>query len=136
MSMTTWTEEFYPIPAAKSSEKDAAEHSLKKWIGLRPENLSRHGLRTVSIAITDGKTALTIDGLSCALCKHHNYVAQATTYRDCPSCPIVAVNGGRTCLNKTLDGRPSPWHQWVNYHEVEPMIELLERTVEYVKTQV
>lgn len=139
MSMVTWKEEFYPVTAFEVSEKDAAEHSLRKWIGLRPENLSRHGLRTASIAITDRLHTLFIDSTSCSLCKHHYYMDPGTrhdeTYYDCPGCPIVAANNGKTCFNGS-DGYLSPWDLWVENNEVEPMIEMLEKAAEYVKTQV
>ena len=43
MSIATWKKEFYS-PISKCPKSKAAAHSLKKWIGLRPENLAKHGL--------------------------------------------------------------------------------------------
>lgn len=37
MSLDTWKAEFYSIPAEEVAAKDAIQHSLTKWIGLRPE---------------------------------------------------------------------------------------------------
>lgn len=39
MSLETWKEEFYPIPADEVPESQALAHSLRKWEGLRKENL-------------------------------------------------------------------------------------------------
>lgn len=48
MSIKTWKEEFYPVKPRKSmTTKEAIEHSLRKWEGLRKSNLKKHGLEQV-----------------------------------------------------------------------------------------
>lgn len=50
MSLETWKEEFYKIPAEECIKEQALDHSITKWEGLRPENLQKHGL------FLDGRT--------------------------------------------------------------------------------
>ena len=45
MSLKTWKEEFYSVPASKlarSSVIKCLEHSILKWRGLFPSHLKRH----------------------------------------------------------------------------------------------
>ena len=35
MSLKSWKAEFYPVTASRVSKKNALEHSLKKWEGLK-----------------------------------------------------------------------------------------------------
>ena len=44
MSIESWKAEFYPTPADEASKDQAIAHSLRKWEGLRKENLDRHEL--------------------------------------------------------------------------------------------
>lgn len=44
MSMRSWKKEYYPVEAAKVPKELAVVASLRKWIGLRLDNLQRHGL--------------------------------------------------------------------------------------------
>lgn len=44
MSIQSWIDEFYPVTAEECLPDDALEHSIKKWEGLQPDALERHGL--------------------------------------------------------------------------------------------
>lgn len=89
MSFQTWMEEFYPNPLPSNVKsismtlKQACQHSLQKWIGLRPENLKKHhvillkmslGIWAIDeifskeISLSSIKHKLKISGESCALC--------------------------------------------------------------------
>ncbi len=79
MSMETWKQEFYPVEA-NSDEAQArpVTHSLRKWIGLRQENLNRHGLYLDGIDVyekekdrdnLDEEPDLVVGATSCALCQ-------------------------------------------------------------------
>ena len=80
MSLQSWKKEFYS-PISKVSKKDALQHSLIKWVGLRKENLAKHGVEYDSTigAITFKGSKLAIDGWSCALCRK---------YKSCDDCPL------------------------------------------------
>lgn len=127
MSLKTWKEEFYPIDANKVSKEDALAHSLKKWIGLRPENLRKHYVSVSGISLYEVDLiefeSLEITGDSCALCCHH-----ATM--ECEDCPLAKFRNGISCVKETENEISSPWWRFVYYCEVEPMITLLNRAME------
>ncbi len=50
MGIATWKKEFYP-PISKVTRANAIDHSLKKWIGLREENLKRHDLKLSNFTV-------------------------------------------------------------------------------------
>ena len=41
MSIRTWKEEFYPKRAQETTKAEALDHSILKWVGLRPEPAPR-----------------------------------------------------------------------------------------------
>ena len=47
MDSAAWCEEFYSVDAKDVPKQEAVAHSLKKWIGLLPENLAKHGFVTL-----------------------------------------------------------------------------------------
>lgn len=128
MSLQTWKEEFYPIPADKVEEKDAVQHSLTKWKGLLPENLKKHEVFRIELCssptivdqytdISEISVGLPVTSKSCSLCELY-FATKAAP--GCTHCPIK-VSSGESC-NKEYwtyreEGNPTP------------MIELLERTL-------
>lgn len=127
MSLKTWTEEFYPITASEvpKDPKTAIQHSLKKWIGLRKCNRDEH--ETILPGATyltsqDDWRAVSISGSSCALCFHYG---ELPFENRCDSCPIV-IHTGKTCDK----GNFSPWRQWMDMKDPEPMINLLSNVLE------
>ena len=81
MSLETWKAEFYPIDATLVAPEDAIQHALTKWIGLRPENLSKHDLTVHDCEISDAHGNFPVDSRTCTLCVPNEY--------SCNSCPIV-----------------------------------------------
>lgn len=83
MSIKTWKEEFYPRSAAsRMSNKAAIEHSIKKWEGLLPENLKKHGVVLDRCGdIHDDEVKFEISDLSCALCQKYFWEC-------CIKCPL------------------------------------------------
>jgi flagellar basal body P-ring protein FlgI len=130
MSLKTWKKEFFGgLSRAKRSEKAAVEHSLKKWIGLRPENLAKHGVKTLSLsyfpddvtsdAIASDDTAqLIINSESCALCARHSC--------DCEKCSITQQRLGYDCDQLSPVEMLSPFSAWRRNSDPEPMIEVLQ----------
>ena len=119
MSYETWCEEFYPVSADYCKEEDAIEHSLRKWIGLRIENLDKHELRIVGRSVRDGNshTLLIIADRSCSLCRWY------ASFR-CDDCPLAQVLGGR------CDVIDAPYDIWCDTKNPEPMIEALQKAKE------
>ena len=134
MSVNSWLKEFYPVDASEGmTNLEAVRHSLKKWRGLKPENLERHRVDVKAPAgyfrsgrLLTGRSQghLLINDSSCALCHKHSEVD------DCKSCPIVRTVG-RRCDKRVYvgdtGGGTSPWHRFDDMSDPEPMIAVLEK---------
>ena len=114
MSLETWKKEFYFVDARVVPVEQAVQHSLRKWIGLRSENLEKHGLCIDGKRIYGDDGRLFISESSCALCRY--YIEDY-----CCQCPLYAVLG-RPCDSSSS----SPYQQFVLNGNPEPMIEALE----------
>lgn len=121
MSLESWKKEFYPVEADETGDmtrKQIVEHSLNKWRGLRPINLSEHRLVKNGQVIEDDKFyRLVIASESCSLCQHYYQIESGAP---CSYCPIVKVSA-KTCYKQ--------YGHWIKLGDPEPMIELLERTL-------
>lgn len=82
MSIETWKQEFYPVPAseATSDVHTALDHSIRKWTGLLKKNLKKHGLTASWPRIWEGRKSFPITTDTCALC--HLY------HDACDLCPL------------------------------------------------
>lgn len=107
-----WKAEFYPIEARDCPRSEAAAHGLRKWQGLRRENVERYGIY-VGLVFLGGDT--------CALC-HHYYNRSALD--PCSNCLLVTIAGVRPC-----DEPYSPWKRATN-GDPEPMIAALQKIVD------
>lgn len=141
MSLETWKAEFYPVEAEEVGTTDAVAHSLRKWEGLREENLARHEVEVsrgriglVPVGITDIGRAdfLGIDTKSCSLCQL--YYDQA-----CAECPLYESRENFLCWEETEEeqrqGVPSPWHAWQQTATPEPMISALRLAQDWERRQ-
>ena len=117
MSILTWKEEF------------CNDTDLEKWIGLRPENLAKHGVTTGGSQgwrLTDDERIFRIDASTCMLCELYlpNPIFDDEENEDdkleCPDCPIYKSTG--TSCNTSSQ---APYGIWVNFRDPEPMIEIL-----------
>lgn len=129
MSLQTWMLEFYPETAeeaAKRGDAAAVEHSLRKWEGLKFENLERHDVGAGSRAIYDGSTGQGFDlgGDNCALCVLHEE-------QYCCTCPLYKARGGFACDTRDPDEDGAPWFFWTEDHDPEPMIFWLTKAKEH-----
>lgn len=99
-----WLVTYYPIPASHVTDKrEAVQYSLLKWKGLRE--------------LQGELPPLAVNGSTCALC--HLYVDA-----DCQDCPLYKHQGG------TCDDPCSPYRDWYQDRNPEPMIAALEQTLE------
>lgn len=150
MSIETWKAEFYPKPASETTEAEAIDHSLQKWLGLTPENLAKHRVMLFNSAVMEqgvdldkpSNERVLIDANSCSLCHHFcetDTFNSADDESPCMECPLYQARGGRACDDETdeewADDRKSPWHEFTpsfnRYgYDPKPMIRWLKRTKE------
>jgi hypothetical protein len=130
MSLKSWKEEFYYVEAKDCPPEWAIRHAIRKWVGLRPANMAKHGLVHVSRGIIkDPETdeTMMIDAGSCSLC--HLHMAKT----NCRRCPLYLEAGGVAC-----DSRGAPYALYAGSTflvcdktqdrvVVEPMIAALKR---------
>ena len=105
MSVQTWLDEF------------GTKTDLEKWIGLRKENLEKHGCFLNGSRRLEDKEVnkLYINGRTCQLCRDY--------YNDtgkCENCPLDKDGNG-------CDNYESPWEIWIRTGNPEPMIQALTR---------
>jgi hypothetical protein len=110
MSLKTWQERFYPVDASDPSLDTTfkkIEHSIEKWCGLKPENLSAHGLKMAGRDIMpreDGDDVFNlprfevVSGATCALCEAF-YDAkgdgdEGNMITECFDCPLFKQGNG------------------------------------------
>ena len=114
MSLETWKEEFYPVPADEVPESQALTHSLRKWEGLRKENLEKHGVKRRLHKVGE----FHVDSTTCALCHHH-----AGSFW-CYTCPIAGTDEAGNSVNCDHE-----YIKWVGGGDPEPMIELIKNAI-------
>lgn len=128
MTLETWKQEFYPVPASEVAKEEAGNHGLQKWIGLRHDNLLKHQVVLDEFSVCedydnldiDGEYEyLDIDGESCALCEHYFMSGNSSSF--CVKCPLYFGLGHKRCDQ----GKKSPYAIWLDTHNPEPMIEAL-----------
>lgn len=138
MSLESWLEEFYPIPADKSTREGAVEHSLQKWIGLRKENLDKHECSVTGPAHKEHARVvskdlerigyLLISSNTCSLCYHYYNDSPPDEENYCSACPLYQ-SLGMACDAASWDGTEiGPFARWYysNGNDLEPMIKALE----------
>lgn len=120
-----WIAEFYPEPANNHTGCSIG-HSLKKWVGLRPENLEKHNCELSSlnhvINADRNQDILSINDLSCSLCiKYHKQA-------NCYNCPLYKIRNNTRCDSPFSSEYTSPWYKWIKQDDPEPMIKNLLKT--------
>jgi hypothetical protein len=136
MSKKSWLDEFYPVSIPRVAKENAKnpvaliQHSLTKWRGLTPESLNKHELRLAlgynpSVKTSKDMEVLCINSDSCSLCAIYLHEEE-----QCSRCPLYKVLGGRCDDNKG-----SPYQTFACTGNPEPMIEALEKALEYVQNQ-
>jgi hypothetical protein len=155
MSIESWRNEFYPIDAAylvdvldnePQPDLDATsidikliEHSLLKWKGALKENLERHESSYSRGVVFHPGDCLVFDSSTCALCQ--KYTADREQEED----PRCTLKSGIACPIVRMQEYPCDGDEGVRNEEFstycdakdspEPMIELLEKTLEFVKNE-
>lgn len=124
MSFATWKKEFYPcVPDPKWDDIKCLEHSIQKWIGLRPENLDKHGVIFDWMGVHERANSISLEIAfsSCACCiraeaTHEAHIADTCSHVEteegcndcepltghaheqyCEYCPLYQSRGGFAC---------------------------------------
>jgi hypothetical protein len=116
MSLLSWRLSYYSRAAIRVSAEDAVAHSIRKWEGLQPDAMAKHGVRW---CVGDGYRSI-VDQLgdkldlseTCALC-HRFYDEESESVDPCSECPLSISRGGESCTWPTPEERKlgidSPW---------------------------
>ncbi len=130
-NLTTWKAEFYPVAAdVAMSEMAAVEHAIRKWTGLREENLRAHNVSTNrpylrnfrQIGSPDvGDKPLTIAAGICALCLQYSCNGTLEV------CPLEHCRDAM-CDIRGADENDSPFEAWQLHADPEPMLLWLHKT--------
>ena len=140
MSMKTWREEFYPVPAGTARRRSwrwAAKHSLRKWEGLREENLRKHDVRysPEDNAVVDADGArLKLDDKTCALCRKVQEAEEADlSVNGCGICPLALVgyncNSCESAYHAARDSDPAE-----RSRGLRDLIKGLNKAVQFTET--
>lgn len=132
MSLQTWKEEFYPEKPRKSmTEKQAIEHSIRKWEGLRKTNLKKHKILLYHSVhfIEDENDGMYIESESCALCKKYLHLDKYEA-NPCEECPLYKSLGKPCDQFKLLGEQTSPYIIWEKTGDPRPMIKALKKLLE------
>lgn len=123
MSLATWKAEFYPKPAdSKEAEAAPVAHSLRKWEGLKPNNLAKHDVRVSDRGVYDNNLrGFRVASDSCALC------VKFLRGSDCGVCPLYEVRGNISCDNERPRESIDPFQAWWGYGDPSRMIYWLKR---------
>jgi hypothetical protein len=79
MSIETWKAEYYPCDADSDEAQAApAAHGLRKWYGLRPEAIARHGLVLECGYLRDGRWSLSLMAQRARYARGINIIAALT----------------------------------------------------------
>lgn len=149
-SMESWKEEFYPVTAEEMKDRfdsrsataaDLIKHCIRKWVGARGSNLVRHGLSKVSddSFLTEGaaeaeeEECFDFDSGSCALCVA--YQSQSVRYHSCEDCPLYVSRDHVSCTSKSDSEDISPYDEFIDNNDPEPMIEALEDALSWVNNR-
>lgn len=98
MGIESWREEFYPETGEASAKRGtlaAIEHGIRKWEGVRDENLKKHGLHRYRTGIfdEDGREMMRLGWEECGLCWIYQ-CEEGPKGKDlgCKGCPLVGVD--------------------------------------------
>lgn len=147
MSLETWKEEFYPIPANENMEDmEALLNAKRKWEGMRKENLEKHECNVKTGRINYNAEFFCIGAGSCALCLKYSPEYEETLNKYvCDQCPIYLSRDEISCdnlsqeeidLQKYSDNEiHSPWHEFTNNNNPELMLQAIDIAIEYLSKQ-
>ena len=117
MSLDSWKKEFYSVPASRVAKKDALAHSLRKWQGLLPAAMHRHGIERTGGGYwlrekRNVRKRFGVGGSACALC--------FLSHDLCGGCILVQI---------VEKGCGPAYGRWLENADPSPMIALLRKAM-------
>lgn len=131
MSMQTWAKQYFDGNLDRFKEIEdpmipALEHSIRKWRGLSPAALQRHGLKRDRECIFDEATELTVSNETCALC-----FLYLSTY--CYDCPLHMFLGCRCDETIKPEDFEDSYRAFTRRGDNRPMLKALRGALKMVK---
>ena len=136
MSIESWIQEFYPVPASKDhSDIEAIEHGIKKWKGYSEKNLKKHDLSREGAMIYEDTAELDEDTAeldtdfifsvdTCSLCLKY-------FSKKCDECPLTKINKG--CLSSQCNGDFSQYTKTLHSGDPKFILNALKKALVFVK---
>jgi len=129
MSLASWRKEFYPRSAKKTSKRNAARHSLRKWVGVKRENRRKHGVvmktSPYRYLLDADRNIMILNADTCALC--HWYSNHFGSEHQCANCPIVKA-GCPSCVEEN-----SAYNRFNETGRTSVVIRVLEKAVAFTE---
>lgn len=129
-SVSKWMNEFYPVEAkviaATGDVLAMVEHAIKKWDGLRDENLKKYDIEIDDIGGMKYVGDLQIGSRTCSLCV--NFIGES--YDACEQCPLFQSLGHRCDNRGPWD--TAGWGSRLEHPNPKPMIAALEATKQFI----
>lgn len=152
MSIESWKKEFYPVEASEfygetrtiRSVLAAVDHSIRKWEGIRPANLKKHGLEHTpyGAVIESGDradelcTRIELCSETCSLCQMFSSWEcdqrshESSIGNTCSACPLSLVN--QECCTDVDNAYDIVMFNDEGNNSVEPMIRALKKARTFV----
>jgi hypothetical protein len=131
MTPEQWLAKHYPVPASELAEAPDEEcllHCINKWEGAKEENLPE-GMEYKEHCVGNDGVGLIFDYDTCALCMKYGGYSGDCEDKHGKQCSIVRMHG--------FPCYPTPFNHMGIYEQSEndpaPMIDLLKRTLEFVR---
>ena len=127
MSLKEWKEKYYPVAAEEIANTKGVgpikliKHSLRKWEGLRELDKYKLAKKGKGFICSETREIFFVDDKSCSLCREYYSIFNVN---ECSKCPIFKYQK-RKCSDE--------FEIWVFIDYPEPMIKLLEQTLEFYK---
>lgn len=150
MSLSAWRRAFYDVPAEavaadrRNGDLDLIAHSLRKWEGLKRENLDAHGLYAEGGEILwreEEYVVFLVDTETCALCQRHYGKEKVLDHpylgsHECGTCPLARSRpGGAPCDRRARREKAAPFDRFLDTGDAKPMIRALQKARKWVEAQ-
>lgn len=124
MSVATWKKEFFGKIKDNMTDKECAEHTVKKYTGTLKENLIKHDVTKLKkeAYIEDKRNKdFCFDTETCSFCKKY-YIRNFYTH-ECKKCPLY-IEEGVNCFSYD-----SSYAKFINSSNPNKLISLMKKII-------